>query len=270
MAGEKPLIRMNVVLGAQVPAPPRPTSRREFHDLVKQQHAPAGDRRRAYVHLGGRKAFAKAFHHPALGKCGNLRCAKAGTFTRYGRRVHPRILQVFGSMRIPDHAVRVRQFLVAKEARLALAHGENALVAAVAVVMEEEEAHRSLLSVAVQVNFVVQRVAHHRQGGVERSFAAQQPVDALTLVDKIGAQIRNQQQVSLPCLDQDARRHMPGVQIPGIRQDVGFGPDHALLAHGPRCGVDPQHAICQQQRRHRHPHLAHEVILARKDGAQYL
>ncbi len=164
----------------------------------------------------------------------------------------------------------MRQFLVAKKACLAVTDGEDAFVAAVAVIVEEEKTHWSLLGIAVQVDLVVQSVAHGGQGSVERRLAAQQPVDALALVDEIGAQIGDEQQVSLPRLDQDPRRHVPCVQIPGIGQNIGFRPDHAFLAHGPRLGIDAQHAIGQEQRGHRHTHLAHKVILARKDGAQHV
>ena len=70
--------------GAQIPAPPRPALRREFHDLVKQQHASASDRRCAHVYLGSSKASAKALHHSALGKGRDLRSAKAAALTGYG------------------------------------------------------------------------------------------------------------------------------------------------------------------------------------------
>ena len=60
------------------------------------------------------------------------------------------------------------------------------------------------------------------------------------------------------------------MQIPGIRSDIGFGPDRAFLPDRARFGVDAQHAVRQQQRRHGHAHLTHEVILLRKDRPQHL
>ena len=66
---------------------------------------------------------------------------------------------------------------------------KSSAITAETVVVKEEDANRPMLGIAVEMNLVVQRVAHLRQFGAEGHLAAQQPVDTLALVDKVGAQV---------------------------------------------------------------------------------
>src|SRR5690606_41937676 len=66
----------------------------------------------------------------------------------------------------------------------------------------------------------------------EGHLAAEQAVDALALVDEVGAEIGDEQQVGLAGLNEHAHRHASIVQIPGVGADVGLRPDGALLPDG--------------------------------------
>jgi hypothetical protein len=270
VAVEKPLVGREVIVGAQIAACPRPAGWVEAHHILEEQHAPAGNRRRAHVGFGGAEGWAEALDDATLGKGDDLLRGEGSAFTMHRRRVEARVGGDLRRARIPDHAVGVRQFVVGEEAGLSLAHGEEQSVADKTVVMKEEDAHRPMLGVAVEVNLVVQRVAYLRQPGAESHLAAEQPVDAFALVDEVGAEIGNQQQIGLPRFDQHAHGHTPMVQIPGVGADVGLRPDHALLPDRASHGVDAEYAVCQQQRRHGHAHLAHIVILLGKDRSQNL
>ena len=259
-----------MIVGAQIAALPGAACRVEGHHVVEKEHATAGNGWRAHVVFGGAEGLAKTLDDAAFCErdhlLGGERCALAA----HGRRVQARLAHDLRRARVPDDAVGIRQLVVGKEAGLPLAHGEEQTVAAEAVVVEEEDAHRAVLGIAVQVNLVVQRLAHLRQFGAKGHLAAQQAVNALALVDKVGAEIGDQQQIGLAGLDEHAHRHAPVVQIPGVGADVGLRPDGALLPDGAGLGVDAQHAVGQQQRRHGHAHLAHVVVLLRKNRPQHL
>ncbi len=111
------------------------------------------------------------------------------------------------------------------------------------------------------MDVVAQRVAGRRHAAfVEGELAAEQPIDPLAPVERIDAEPGDQQQVRLAGFDQDAGRHPAVVQIPGVRLDVGLGPDRAE-PHAAGLALDPGDPVGQQQRRLRHADLAVIAVL---------
>jgi len=162
---------------------------------------------------------------------------------------------------VPVHAGRVGQLVIGEEPGLPVADGHHQVVADVAVIVEEEQPDVILLGMPVDGNLVAQRGAGLDRAAVVGQLAAEQPVDALAAGPQVHSEPADKQQVRLPGLDHDPGRHAPGVvQVPGVQTDIGLGPYRA----GPhRTGrpLDAGHAVCQQQRRGRHPGLPSTVVL---------
>ena len=125
--------------------------------------------------------------------------------------------------------------------------------------MEEEQAHGALFGMAVDVDFVAQRIAHARRAAVEGQFAAQQAVDALAFHFEIDAQPGDQQQIGLPGFHEDAGRDAVTEHVPGVARDVGLGVDGAC-PHAALCGVDGDGTVGQKQGRHGHADHATEFV----------
>ena len=121
--------------------------------------------------------------------------------------------------------------------------------------MKEEEPDLACLRVAVDVDVVGQRVAGLRQLTVEGEVAAEQPVDAFALVEEVSPEPRDEQQIRLPRLDDDARCHTTVVEVPGTeRLHIRLGDDAALL-HATGLTLDGEGAVREEERRLGHANL---------------
>jgi hypothetical protein len=169
----------------------------------------------------------------------------------------------------PQHASRLGQLLVGEEAGLTAAHREAELLVHRAVVVEEEEADRALVGVAVDLDLVLQRLAYGRQIAVIGQLAAEQAVDPFAAVERVDAEIGDEQQVGLARLDQDPGGHAALVEVPAVLLHVGRCADRAG-AHGSWDRVDGEHAIGEEERGLRHPDLARPLILFFEQGAKDL
>src|SRR5690606_6411060 len=107
--------------------------------------------------------------------------------------------------------------------------GERGLVVDAAVVVEEEEADVALARVAVDVDVVGEGLADLRRGAMPGGLAAEQAIAALALVEEIGAEPADEEEVGLAALDHQAGGHAAALQIPGVGAHVGLGPDGAGL-----------------------------------------
>ena len=135
--------------------------------------------------------------------------------------------------------------------------------------VEEEEADRPLLRVAVDADLVAQRLARDGETAVVGQLAAEQPVDALPAVEGVDAEPGDEQQVGLPGFDHDPRGHPVVVQVPGARGDVGLRPDGAG-AERERLRFQAHDAIGEQQRRLGHADAPAQGVLVGESGPEDL
>ena len=114
----------------------------------------------------------------------------------------------------PQYSSGLGQLLLGEKSCLTVADRDAPPAVDATVVVEKEQADVALLGVAVDVDLVAKRFAGPRKAAVISEVAAQQAIDALAAVLEVGAHPGDQRQVRLACLDHDAGRHHPLVQIP--------------------------------------------------------
>jgi hypothetical protein len=265
---KKPIGWRNPIGHAHVAAFPRAAARIELCNFLDQLEPAAGNARRCGV---GRREFvarAEAVERPSLGEGPDL-VARVGGLGEDGRVEEFGVVvpNRFRGGRIPNHAHRIGELAIAKEAGLPVAHAKTYLAVDAAIEMEEEEADVAEAGVLVNVNVVGERVTGARQASGEGKLATQHAVDPLIAIEEIDAQPGNQQQVGLSGFNQDAGGHMIFVQEPGIAAQIGFGPNRTGF-HGTRFAFDSGDAVGEQHRRLRHAHLTAECVLTPEERSK--
>ena len=124
MPFEKPVGRRDRPHRPEIPAAPRPARRLERRDLVQKTHPPRLDPRRPRVRLRQLEARPEALPRPPGRKGLHLRRAERPPPRRHCRHRPPRATQSRRGLRcrVPNHAVRIRQFLVGEKPRLPVPH----------------------------------------------------------------------------------------------------------------------------------------------------
>jgi hypothetical protein len=169
--------------------------------------------------------------------------------------------------RIPDDAYRLGKFGGSEEAGLTLAHAQTEFAIDAAIEVKEEEADIAEVGVFIDVDVVLELVAHSRERTEEGQLATEHPVDALAAVEEVDAEPGDEEEVGLSGFDQNSGADALFMDEPGIGADRGFGPDRAGL-HGGGLATDAGDAIGQQKRWLRHADLMAVGILRREQGSK--
>ena len=187
--------------------------------------------------------------------------------TDHSRRVQARLGLNRLALGCPQHARGLVQFFFCEEAGLTLAHSQRRSAVYSAIIVKEEQADLALAGVAVHMDVVAKRVAGPGQAAVVGQVATEKAVAASSLVECIDAQVRDEEEVGLACLDHDPRGHESAMQEPRIVVHVGLGP-HAAQAHRPGHCMEAHHPIGKQQGRLGHAHLDRVFVLRFELGTE--
>ncbi len=270
MAGQEPVIRMNVGLRANEPQAETPAARIEMDDAIDELHLPARNRQRIlHVKLGERGAEATGQIAGPQGV--NLRCAvrfdghRHEVFPIVGTNAGPPPTVEFG---LHDPLARV-QLSSREETGAAIAHRQERFTVHGPLEAEAEQIRAPLAEKMIDGNFVTNHRAGSGQGAMERHHCIQQAIDCQAARLEIDAQIAGEEQVRLPGFDSDAGRNPLRVEIPGPRMNVVLRHHHARR-HRARLSRNRHDAIHQHQRLIGQPDTSRERIDHGELGAEHV
>ena len=267
MAGKEPVVGPDAGDSPQVTTTPGSARWIEIEHAVHQQHLAALNGGRAHMGLPSFKPGAEPGVQVALGKGAYLFGRQLPVRTNHGRRVQARVGPDGLTFGCPQHAGRFVQFLLSEEASLALAHSQRRSAVHSAIIVKEEQADLALAGVAVHMDVVAKRVAGPGQAAVVGQVATEKAVPALSPVQAIDAQVRDEKEISLACLDHDPRGHESAVQEPRVLAHVGLGP-HCTQTHRSSHCVQAHHSVGKQQGRLGHAHLDRVFVLRFELGTE--
>ena len=269
VSAEKPVVGMDLGDGLHVAAAPGTALGIEVGDLLEEQEVARLNFRRPSVRLAELETQAEAAVDIRIGERADLLLREARTCALDGGRIDAGLGDDFLLLRLPENASGVVELPLREEACLPTANGEHRLIVDVAIVVEEEEADVALAGMAVDMNVVAKGFAGAGKRAMIGELATEESVSAVALVQEVGPEVADQEEVGLTRLDHDAGGHVARVHEPVVFTNVGLSPNGALL-HGTGLGVDPGDARRQKEGRLGHAALHRVRVLLFEEGAEDL
>ena len=219
MAGQEPIVRVNVRFAANHAETVASAARIEAENAVNQLHAPARQAARIVQWQSG-ECRAETARQIAAPQGVKLRVAIR--FNAAHRRERLPIRRRFARHSAQVHLRKHQPLAFFKVARrkksgAALRHGQNEFTVHAAFEAETEQVRRALPEKFVNVNVMPNRLARVRQIAVKRHRRIKQPIDRQPFRDEINPQIAGQKEVGLAGFDGDADGNAPAVEIPRAR-----------------------------------------------------
>ena len=248
VAGEIPVVGRDVGFAEDGAEPVATAHRIDLQDAIDELHASRGEAQR------GRKR--DAIEERAEASCGvagaesrELAVGVAFLLHRDERRERRGAGAALGSRArgLGDDAASAGELLLTEEAGAAVVHGDEGLIADVAVEAEEKEPGVALADEAVDADVVADRFAGNGKVAMKDDLRVEQPVDAESFGLLVDAEPRREEEIRLARFDADADGGTAAVEVPRAGKDVVLG-DHASGLEASRRAGDRHDAVDEHER----------------------
>ena len=231
VAGEEPVVWMNVRLANHNAHAEAPATRIKIRDAMHQLHAAAGqcDRlrqrqsckrvakaARQVARAQGLELFARVTFDGAAGEVLPVRRALAGHRFAVERGTHD--------------TLACSQRFIGKETGAAIGHREQRLPVERRFEAEAEQPGIALTEEPVNANVVADHLARSRQAAVEADLGVEQAIHGAAARLKIDAEKTAQEEIRLARFHRDAGRYAPAIEIPGAGAHIVLR-HHAAVGH---------------------------------------
>ena len=269
VAGDKPVIRVDVRFGPDNADAAASPGRIELNDAMDEAHPVARNRQRPGQRQPGEQR-PETTGQIAIAQ--SVELCRIVPFTRQGHQILPVSRADAGRgaqiQRGTDNTLAGVQFLLTEEPGAAVAHGQKRPAIHSGLEVEAKQPGIPLTEEPLDVDVVMDCFARSGQAAVKGDHGVEQPVDRKSSGNKVDTEIPGKEQVGLTGFHGNTGGDAAAVQIPGARMDVMFRNDPAV-GHGAWFTLDTHDPVHQHERFIRQPDTSRETVDLGKFAAKH-